>query len=198
MHFSAERESLYYYSVFSRSLYLKEKLGWKSPLFTFFLKKWRDAVRKWEAWLSSLVASSTTNFDWQQPSISGIRSTNCKAKMQLIENDQEYFMRSPFGYWQTLVVYGILNTKKGRKPSELFSPGQGNCLGLFASKIRRRPLLKYYSSDQIFNDLVSGEVKRHVIYASMQAAKSRGYTDRMEMFQSAIIRYDQHRRENTN
>lgn len=198
MHFSAERESLYYYSVFGRWLYLKEKLGWKSPFFTFFLKKWRDGVREWEAWLSSLVASSTTNFDWQQPSISGIRSTNRKAKMQLIENDQKYFMKSPFGYWQTLVDYGILNTKKGRKPSELFSPGQGNCLGLFASKIRRRPLLKYYSSDQIFNDLVSGEVKRHVIYASMQAAKSRGYTDRMEMFQSAIIRYDQHRRENTN
>lgn len=118
--------------------------------------------------------------------------------MQRIENDQKYFMKSPFGYWQTLVNYGILNIKKGRKPSELFSPGRGNCLGLFASKIRRRPLLKYYSSDQVFNDLVNGEVKRHVIYASMQAAKSRGYTDRMEMFQSALIRYDQYRKENTN
>lgn len=58
--------------------------------------------------------------------------------------------------------------------------------------------MKYYSSDQVFNDLVNGEVKRHVIYASMQAAKSRGYTDRMEMFQSALIRYDQYRKENTN
>ena len=84
---------------------------------------------------------------------------------------------------------------KGRKPSELFSPGRGNCLGLFASKIRRRPLLKYYSSDQVFNDLVNGEVKRHVIYASMQAAKSRGYTDRMKIFADALARYDQYRKE---
>lgn len=84
---------------------------------------------------------------------------------------------------------------KGRKPSELFSPGRGNCLGLFASKIRRRPVLKYFSSDQVFNDLVSGKVKRHVIYASMQAAKSREYTDRMKMFADALARYDQHRKE---
>jgi len=55
--------------------------------------------------------------------------------------------------------------------------------------------LKYFSSDQVFNDLVSGEVKRHVIYASMQAAKSRGYTDRMRLFADALARYDQHRKE---
>jgi hypothetical protein len=30
----------------------------------------------------------------------------------------------------------------------------------------------------------------------MQAAKSRGYTERMEMFVEAIARYDQHRKEN--
>lgn len=87
---------------------------------------------------------------------------------------------------------------KGRKPTELFSPGRGNCLGLFASKIRRRPVLKYFSSDQVFNDLVSGEVKRHVIYASKQAAQSRGYTDRMEMFADALARYDQHRKGSNN
>ncbi|AJB63520.1 hypothetical protein SS08_03015 [Enterobacter hormaechei subsp. steigerwaltii] len=55
--------------------------------------------------------------------------------------------------------------------------------------------MKYFSSDQVFNDLVSGKVKRHVIYASMQAAKSREYTDRMKMFADALARYDQHRKE---
>ena len=91
------------------------------------------------------------------------------------------------------MVFLIL--RRGENLPKLFSPGRGNCLGLFASKIRRRPLLKYYSSDQVFNDLVNGEVKRHVIYASMQAAKSRGYTDRVKIFADALASYDQYRKE---
>lgn len=54
--------------------------------------------------------------------------------------------------------------------------------------------MKYFNSTQVFDALVSGEVKRHVIYASMAAAKSRGYTERMEIFAEALARYDQHRK----
>jgi hypothetical protein len=35
----------------------------KIAIFHFFLKKWRDGVREWKAWLSSLVTISTTKID---------------------------------------------------------------------------------------------------------------------------------------
>lgn len=54
--------------------------------------------------------------------------------------------------------------------------------------------MKYFTSEQVFDALVSGEAKRHVIYASMAAAKSRGYTDRMNLFSEALSRFDEHRK----
>lgn len=54
--------------------------------------------------------------------------------------------------------------------------------------------MKYFTSEQVFDALVSGEAKRHVIYASMAAAKSRGYTDRVNLFNDALSRFDEHRK----
>lgn len=55
--------------------------------------------------------------------------------------------------------------------------------------------MKYFSSDQVFYELVSGKATRDLIYASMYVARKRKYVERELMFKDALNRYDQHRKE---
>jgi len=55
--------------------------------------------------------------------------------------------------------------------------------------------LKYWNEDQVLRALIDGKVKRHVIYASMHSARSRGYEERYEMFANALAAYDKYRSE---
>jgi len=55
--------------------------------------------------------------------------------------------------------------------------------------------LKYWNEDQVLRALIDGKVKRHVIYASMHSARSRGYQERYEMFAAALAAYDKYRSE---
>jgi predicted HicB family RNase H-like nuclease len=56
--------------------------------------------------------------------------------------------------------------------------------------------LKYFSSDQVFNELVNGDVTREVIYASMNVARKRKYAEREKLFADALARFDEYRKEN--
>ena len=62
---------------------------------------------------------------------------------------------------------------------------------------RRNIALKYFSSDQVFNELVNGEVTREVIYASMNVARKRKYAEREKLFADALARFDEYRKEKT-
>lgn len=60
---------------------------------------------------------------------------------------------------------------------------------------RRQITLKYFSSDQVFNELINGDVTREVIYASMNVARKRKYADREKLFADALARFDEYRKE---
>ena len=47
--------------------------------------------------------------------------------------------------------------------------------------------MKYFSSDQVFNELVNGEVTREVIYASMNVARKRKYAEREKLFADDLM-----------
>lgn len=46
--------------------------------------------------------------------------------------------------------------------------------------------MKYFSSDQVFYELVSGKATRDLIYASMYVARKRKYFEREQMFKEAL------------
>lgn len=60
---------------------------------------------------------------------------------------------------------------------------------------RRQIALKYFSSDQVFNELINGDVTREVIYTSMNVARKRKYADREKLFADALARFDEYRKE---
>lgn len=55
--------------------------------------------------------------------------------------------------------------------------------------------MKYFSSDQVFYELVSGKATRDLIYASMYVARKRKYYEREQMFKEALARFDQYKKE---
>lgn len=57
-------------------------------------------------------------------------------------------------------------------------------------------LLKYFTIEQIIEDLKSGATKRHNIYSNYAQALHRGYTEREALFKTALEIFDQWKKEN--
>lgn len=57
-------------------------------------------------------------------------------------------------------------------------------------------LLKYFTIEQIIEDLKSGATKRHNIYSNYAQALHREYTERAALFKTALEIFDQWKKEN--
>ena len=57
-------------------------------------------------------------------------------------------------------------------------------------------LLKYFTIEQIIEDLKSGATKRHNIYSNYAQALHRGYIERAALFKTALEIFDQWKKEN--
>ena len=55
--------------------------------------------------------------------------------------------------------------------------------------------MKYFSSDQVYYELVSGKATRDLIYASMYVARKRKYFEREQMFKEALSRFDEFKKD---
>lgn len=57
-------------------------------------------------------------------------------------------------------------------------------------------LLKYFTIEQIIEDLKSGATKRHNIYSNYAQALHCGYTERAALFKTALEIFDRWKKEN--
>ncbi|WP_238081697.1 hypothetical protein [Pseudescherichia vulneris] len=57
--------------------------------------------------------------------------------------------------------------------------------------------MKYFTIEQVVEDLKAGRTRRHNIYTNYAQAKSRGYTERAALFKEALDIYDTWKQEHT-